>query len=73
MLCASVGQKVALNAVAQKDPFGHFGAVRCAAGDAGVQDEFREKPRYAVPLAPLAALAKTAGVGIFVVGVLEAL
>ena len=39
----------------------------------GVQDEFGEKPRYAVPLAALAALGTTAGVGIFVVGVLEAL
>ena len=39
----------------------------------GVQDEFGEKPKYAVPLAALAALGTTAGVGIFVVGVLEAL
>ena len=39
----------------------------------GVQDEFGEKPKYAVPLAALAALGTTAGVGIFVVGVLKAL
>ena len=39
----------------------------------GAQDEFGEKPTYAVPLAALAALGTTAGVGIFVVGVLEAL
>jgi hypothetical protein len=39
----------------------------------GVQDECGEKPKYAVPLAALAALRTTAGVGIFVVGVLKAL
>jgi hypothetical protein len=39
----------------------------------GVQDEFGEKPTYAVPLAALAALGTTAGVGIFLVGVLKAL
>ena len=39
----------------------------------GVQDEFGEKPKYAVPLAALAALGTTACVGIFVVGVLKAL
>ena len=38
----------------------------------GVKDEFREKPENA-PLAALAALAETAGIGIFVVGVLTAL
>ncbi len=39
----------------------------------GVQDEFGEKPTYAAPLAALAALGETVGVGIFVVGVLTAL
>ena len=39
---------------------------------AGVRDEFGEKARTA-PLAALAAPAETAGVGIFVVGVLAAL
>jgi hypothetical protein len=39
----------------------------------GVQDEFSEKARWAVPLGGLAALGETVGVGIFVVGVLEAL
>lgn len=39
----------------------------------GVQDEFGEKPTYVPPLAGLAALAETVGVGIFVVGVLKAL
>ena len=39
----------------------------------GVQDEFSEKPKYAAPLAGLAALAETIGIGIFVVGVLKAL
>ncbi|HEV2255188.1 MAG TPA: hypothetical protein VGS06_18565 [Streptosporangiaceae bacterium] len=39
----------------------------------GVQDEFGEKPKYVPPLAGLAALAETIGVGIFVVGVLTAL
>jgi hypothetical protein len=39
----------------------------------GVQDEFSEKPKYAAPLAGLAALAETTGIGIFVVGVLQAL
>jgi hypothetical protein len=38
-----------------------------------VQDEFGEKPEYAVPLAALAALGTTTGAGIFVVGVLVAL
>jgi hypothetical protein len=38
----------------------------------GVQDEFGEKAKTA-PLAALAALAETAGVGIFVAGVLTAL
>ena len=38
----------------------------------GVQDEFREKVKT-VPLAALAALGTTIGVGIFVVGVLEPL
>jgi hypothetical protein len=38
----------------------------------GVQDEFGEKSR-AAPLGGLAALPETIGVGIFVVGVLEAL
>ncbi len=39
----------------------------------GVQDEFSEKPKYAAPLAGLAALAETIGIGIFVAGVLTAL
>lgn len=39
----------------------------------GVQDEFSEKPKYAAPLAGLAALAETIGIGIFAVGVLKAL
>lgn len=39
----------------------------------GVQDEFGEKPAYVPPLAGLAALGETVGVGIFVVGVLAAL
>jgi len=37
-----------------------------------VQDEFGEKAK-AAPLAALAALGETVGVGIFVVGVLKAL
>jgi hypothetical protein len=39
----------------------------------GMQDEFSEKPTYVAPLAGLAALAETIGIGIFVVGVLKAL
>jgi hypothetical protein len=39
----------------------------------GVQDEFSEKPKTAAPLGALGALAETAGVGIFLVGVLQAL
>jgi len=39
----------------------------------GVKDEFTEKPKTAAPLGALAAAAMTAGVGIFVVGVLKAL
>ena len=39
----------------------------------GVQDEFGEKPAYVPPLAGLAALAETIGIGIFVAGVLQAL
>ncbi len=39
----------------------------------GVKDEFSEKPKYVAPLAGLAALGETVGVGIFVVGVLTAL
>ena len=39
----------------------------------GVQDEFGEKPKYVPPLAGLAALAETIGIGIFVAGVLTAL
>ena len=39
----------------------------------GVQDEFGEKPTYVPPLAGLAALAETIGIGIFVAGVLQAL
>jgi hypothetical protein len=40
----------------------------------GVQDEFGEKAKAkAAPLAALAAVAETVGVGIFVVGVLTAL
>ena len=39
----------------------------------GVQDEFSEKPKYAAPLAGLAGLAETIGIGIFLVGVLTAL
>lgn len=38
----------------------------------GVKDEFRERPQNA-PFAALAALAETAGIGIFVVGALAAL
>ena len=39
----------------------------------GVQDECGEKPAYVPPLAGLAALAETIGIGIFVAGVLQAL
>jgi hypothetical protein len=39
----------------------------------GAKDEFSEKPKTAAPLAALAALGTTIGVGIFVVGVLKAL
>ena len=39
----------------------------------GVKDEFSEKPKAAAPLAALAALGTTIGVGIFVIGVLTAL
>ena len=39
----------------------------------GMHDEFSEKPTYVAPLAGLAALAETIGIGIFVVGVLKAL
>ena len=39
----------------------------------GVKDEFGEKPKYAAPLGALGAATMTAGVGIFVVGVLTAL
>ncbi len=39
----------------------------------GVKDEFGEKPRYAAPSGALGAAAMTAGVGIFVGGVLTAL
>jgi len=39
----------------------------------GVTDEFSEKPKTAAPLAALAALGTTLGVGIFVAGVLTAL
>jgi hypothetical protein len=40
----------------------------------GVQDEFGEKAKAkAAPLAALAALGTTTGIGIFVVGVLQAL
>jgi hypothetical protein len=42
------------------------------ARQAGVQDEFGDKAK-AAPLAALAALETTTGVGIFVVGVLPAL
>jgi hypothetical protein len=38
-----------------------------------VKDEFGEKPKYAAPLGALGAAAMTVGVGIFVVGVLQAL
>lgn len=39
----------------------------------GVQDEFSEKARWAPPLGGLAALGETVGIGIFVIGVLQAL
>jgi hypothetical protein len=39
----------------------------------GVKDEFSEKPETAAPLAALAALGTTIGIGIFVAGVLTAL
>ena len=39
----------------------------------GVTDEFSDKPKTAAPLAALAALGTTIGVGIFVAGVLNAL
>ena len=39
----------------------------------GVQDEFSEKVVKTVPLAALAALTTTIGIGIFVVGVLKGL
>jgi len=41
---------------------------------AGVQDEFSEKKaRWAVPLGGVAAVGEPIGIGIFVIGVLEAL
>jgi hypothetical protein len=39
----------------------------------GVTDEFSEKPKTAAPLAALAALGTTLGIGIFAAGVLTAL